>query len=141
MYKILSTFLFWLKFQDRRDVQERALNLVGFILLDLLFGEGVLVFDVDSEHPIEAHPLVRDPGQQKEGEYVAAPVFKEDLKTSNNKNEQGDPMAEAIFAGPDVAKFTDPDALCGLTLSLGEISRFFEDLFLSDGPGNGRDDE
>ena len=99
------------------------------------------MFDVDAKQAVEAHPLVCDPGQKEKRENVTTPVFKQNLKAGNDNYEQRYPMAKAIFAGKNVEELALQDIAAAFALRLTDIPPFAKDLFLCDGPRDGRDDD
>ena len=60
------------------------------------------------------------------------------MKTGNDQNEQPDPVTEAVFAGENVEEFSLKDVAAAFAFRLADFSPLPKDLFLCDGPRDGR---
>lgn len=85
---------------------------------------------------VNAHVLVRDPDERKEGDEVTAPVVEQQLVMREDKEKRCDVMAKAEFAGKKKEKLAAGRAGMALTLADAIIARLTEDFFMRHGPGD-----
>jgi hypothetical protein len=78
--------------------------------------------------------LVGDPRYGEEGDQVSSPVIEEEFESGNYQQNERNPVAEAVLAGPDVEELSLDDAAAGFALFLADITPLAKDLFLRDGP-------
>src|ERR1700736_1851918 len=72
--------------------------------------------DIETQVGVDAHVLVGDPDQSKEGDQVAAPVVEQQFVVRQDEEESRHIMAEAEFTGKKKIKFAAPGVLMRLTL-------------------------
>jgi hypothetical protein len=94
------------------------------------------VFDIEAEAVEEAHVDVGDPDEGEPGDEIAAPSFVEHLEARDDKQEGGDVVAKAVFAGEEIEKFARDEAAAVLALVFAPVAGLAEDLFVGDGPGD-----
>ena len=70
-----------------------------------VFRESIFVFYVYAQAAVETHPLVGQPGKDEKWNYEAAPIVEDEMETSDDKHDDGDPVAEAVFAGEKIKEF------------------------------------
>ena len=99
----------------------------------------VFVLDVEAQAVEGAHVDVGDPNESKPGHQVSAPAVVQELKTSNQQENQRDVMAEAVFARKEVEKLSPPQAVAVFTFAFAPVARLAEDFFVGDGPTDARD--
>src|SRR5437588_2990788 len=87
---------------------------------------------------VDAHVLIRNPDQGKSGNEIAAPVVIEQLVAGDCQKKNGDVVAEAVFTREDVKELAGDKMRIIFRLASTVLTRFAEDLFVSDCPGDGR---
>lgn len=92
-------------------------------------------FDVYSDEGIEAHVDIGDPHQRKARYDVSTPVVNQQGEAGEDQHQDGDVVAEAIFAREEVKELPDQDvpALLAHPYKIGpRLAKYF---LMGDGPG------
>ena len=92
--------------------------------------------DIEPQVGVDAHVLISDPDERKEGDQVAAPVVKQQLVMREHQEKRRYVMAEAEFAGKEEEKFAAGGTGMALTLADAIFAGLAEDLFMRYGPGD-----
>jgi len=92
--------------------------------------------DIEPQVGVNAHVLVGDPDERKEGNQVAAPVIEQQLVMREKEEKRGHVMAEAEFAGEEEEKLAASGVGMDLTLAYAIFAGLTEDFFMRDGPGD-----
>src|SRR5215210_1836312 len=114
-----------------------TLHFLSYLLLDVRLD--LLALDVEAEAVVEAHVLVGDPDEGEAADEVAAPVFVEQVVARDEEEEDGDVVAETVFAGEEVEELPLVPAPALLTPPLAVLPRLAEDLLVRHRPGDARD--
>lgn len=104
----------------------------------VLFGSNfdVLVLDVEAKTVVDAHVVVGDPDQGKEGHEISAPSGVEHLEPRDDQEQDSDVVAETVLAGEQIKKIA-PGETAGLArLALTIFAWLTKDFFVSEGPGS-----
>ena len=88
---------------------------------------------------VETHVGIGDVGQGKEGDEVSAPVVEQKLVSGDEEERDGDVVGKAEFAGWNVEKLSTDVTAGGIGLLFAVFARLAKNLFVGDGPGDGRD--
>ena len=85
-----------------------------------LFGRNfqVLVLDIEAETVVDAHVLVGYPYEGEEGDEISTPSRIEHVETRDDQEHGRDVVAETVFAGEQIKKFTSREAMGLARLSL-----------------------
>ena len=98
------------------------------------------MLDADAQAAIDAHPLICQPRQKKKRQHIAAPIVNQQPEARKNQNQNRHPMAEAIFAGENVEKFSLENIPAALAFIVAEFAPFAENFFLRHRPRDTGDD-
>src|SRR5690242_1503769 len=99
-------------------------SLLAFDLLDL----DALAFDVEAQPAEEAHILVGHPDQREAADQVAAPIVVEQLVARDDEEKGRHIMAETVFAGEQVEKFSLDQSPTSLATFDTILARLAEDF-------------
>lgn len=94
---------------------------------------------VEAQAVVDAHVLVCHPHEGKERNDVTSPVWKKQLETGDQQYRSGNVVAEAIFTGEKVEKLAASNISTASAFPLAVLTRFAENLFVSNRPGNAGD--
>jgi len=101
-----------------------------------MFNFDAVFTDIETQVGVNAHVLVGDPDERKEGNQVAAPVIEQQLVMREKEEKRGHVMAEAELAGKEEKKLAAHGVAMDLALADAIFAGLTEDLFMRDGPGD-----
>src|SRR5262245_40729766 len=119
----------------------RLLAFVGHLVAQLLLQGHVnaLAAYPQPQAAKQAHVVISHPDQRKAADKIAAPVVIPQAKPCNEKDHQGDPVAETILTGNEIEQLPHRDAP-RRPAALGKIfARLFEDVLMRHRPRDARD--
>ena len=110
---------------------------VRYILPDLTFDPFGL--DFEPQAIVDAHILICYPDQREQRNQVSAPVGEQQFESSDEQEQGGNVMAEAVLAGEEIEEFSLVPAKAVVTATFAVLAWFAKDFFVRHGPGNARD--
>ncbi|MCU1221169.1 MAG: hypothetical protein JWN42_2366 [Candidatus Angelobacter sp.] len=106
-----------------------------FHVLDL----NAVFADIEAQVGVNTHVLVGDPDQREAADQVAAPIVKQKLVVSDEKEKRRHVMAEAELAGKEEIKLAAPGVGMVHTLADAILPRLAENILVRYRPGDAGD--
>jgi hypothetical protein len=98
-----------------------------------------ILLQLQADTGIDIHVDISHPDQGKAADKVTAPVLIKKFKARNEQEEDGDVVAEAIFAGEQIKELAFEKLVTVLTAIRTVFARLPKDFFMCDRPCNGGD--